>query len=118
MPSFESQGNTKHPMMIPAGTFEDGSVSYIDLDLPPPSEGLMDSPNPHIGHNFVDSSSVSNAGSSINGRKMSSNSAVTTLSDTAGNPNHTAYKKIDFVKTEAFNRTRNTVEQKYNQEQN
>lgn len=83
LPSVESSG--KFPTMIPASNYEHSSVAYIDLDLPPPKSGSISSQD-----DFRDRARTETA-----------------------NDASTAYKKIDFMKTKAFNDTRQTVEQKY-----
>ncbi len=100
MPSLNST-DSKYPTMIPAGHYEHQSISYIDLDLPPSREvggvggGAAGGADPN--DNGV---SAALAGVRINGNREAS----------------TAYKRIDFVKTEAFNRTRNNRRDKYNKE--
>jgi len=70
------------PILIPASTYEQSSVAYIDLDLPAPSHVP---PTPSVA----------------------SSSAL------ADEDACTAYKKIDEVRTKAFNKTRNKVEERY-----
>jgi hypothetical protein len=96
MPSLNSTEGGKYPTMIPAQSFEHPeSISYIDLDLPP----SMD-PGGFIGGGDAnDNTSLSAGALRINGNKETS-----------------AYKRIDFVKTEAFNRTRHNRVEKYNKE--
>lgn len=100
MPSLESSGNSKFPTLIPASNYEHSSVAYIDLDLPPPSSDLSDPFSPKALANSQRSRG------SVNGGRISGESN-----------SGTAYKKIDFVRTEAFNRTRHIVEEKYNKDQ-
>ncbi len=91
MPSVESSG--RFPTLIPAGEFEHPSLAYIDLDLPDPSSSRSRSRSATAAFPGAPSSDVVKSSSSS-----------------------TAYKSIDFLKTEAFNRTRHKVEEKYKKE--
>ena len=79
--------------MIPANNYEHSSISYIDLDLPPPKSETLSSSSEDRGLDFRSRPEAD-----------------------AEDPG-TAYKKIDFVKTQAFNTTRQTVEEKYKTKQ-
>ena len=99
MPSVESSG--KFPTLIPAGQFEHPSLAYIDLDLPDPQGSVATS-----------------AGGAVRSRSRSQGTAAATSATAkpSSSSSSSAYKSIDFVKTEAFNRTRHKVEEKYKKE--
>ncbi|TRY73617.1 hypothetical protein TCAL_05829 [Tigriopus californicus] len=107
LPSFESQASYggQKLTMIPAEQYERSPVAYIDLDLPSTDE--------------TDSSRLHGDSVSMSGMSRSGFSPQFPMS---GDPlqsssNSTAYKSIDFMKTEAFNRTRHIREEKYALEQ-
>lgn len=85
--------------MIPADVYEHSSIAYIDLDLPKGSS-LTSTPNDVTAKRLKDPFSPDSVDSCLE----SSNSG-------------TAYKRIDFTKTNALSETRNKVEEKYNKEQ-
>lgn len=108
LPSFESQASFggQKLTMIPAEQYERSPVAYIDLDLPATDE--------------TDSSRVHGDSVSISGMSRSGFSPQFPLSGSdpsQSGSSTTAYKNIDFLKTEAFNRTRHIREEKYALEQ-
>ena len=104
MPPLEStSSNGKFRTMIPADNFEHPSIAYIDLDLPPSSDPQEGSYGMMLDPFSPDS---------LPRRSRRKDSC-----DGGRGDSGTAYKKIDFVKTEAFNRTRHNVEEKYSKEQ-
>merc|ERR1719232_199391 len=94
MPSLGQQAATAtdgswNPIMIPASELHENAVEYLDLDLPPTDSSLVDVPGG--GSNLID------------------------RQHNLAKEKETVYKTVDFVKTEAFNRTRQKVEEyKYN----
>ena len=105
LPSLESSGAVKPPM-IPASNFEHPALHYIDIDLPASSISPASAQHQHHVRNKFDF-----------GMTSPPTGSGPPPGSTAAQEASTAYKKIDFVKTEAFNRTRNKVLEKYNKEQ-
>lgn len=104
MPSVESSG--KFPTLIPAGQFEHPSLAYIDLDLPKTAAADRGTPLTQPRTRTVPRTATS---------ALAPGATLPTVSPSA-NSSSTAYKSIDFVRTEAFNRTRHKVEEKYKKE--
>lgn len=105
MPSL---ANSQYPpIMIPADSIDRPSIAYIDLDLPPPT-------TPRPSNDIAADLGQENQ---TRGRLASSASSNVMSHTSTTNNSSTAYKSIDFVRTEAFNRMRHTVEEKYNQNQ-
>ena len=117
MPSLS---NSQYPpIMIPADSHDRPSIAYIDLDLPPPATPR---PSDLSAENGVLASSSASSRGRLASSASSSAAAASHMSPAGGgapnnNSSSTAYKSIDFVRTEAFNRMRHTVEEKYNQNQ-
>lgn len=83
-----------HPrhLMIPAESFEHPSISYIDLDLPPENaDGGVVGAGP--GQGVVSCHPKGPLPLKINGTQST-----------------TIYRTVDFVKTNAFNRTKQKIE--------
>ena len=82
------------PIIIPASELRDNAVQYLDLDLPVTDSSFVE-PGNQVG-SLSDRSGSMPKGPRVKGAE-------------------TVYKTVDFVKTEAFNRTRQKVEEyKYN----
>merc|ERR1712112_175080 len=94
MPSIQTQNMTSggrwDPIIIPASELRDNAVQYLDLDLPVTDSSFVESVN-QVG-SLSDRSGSMPKGPRVKGAE-------------------TVYKTVDFVKTEAFNRTRQKVEE-------
>jgi len=96
MPSLQTQNMSGKwdPIIIPASELRDNAVQYLDLDLPVTDSSFVE-PGNQVG-SLSDRSGSMPKGPRVKGAE-------------------TVYKTVDFVKTEAFNRTRQKVEEyKYN----
>ena len=104
--------STLHPpLMIPAESFDNPSISYIDLDLPKTSSSNKVNSSASSEETLNDIKTLTNfeKGHVRAQRSLSAKDGVGGCSNNS-TENKTIYKTVDFIKTNALNRIKRDIE--------
>ena len=104
--------STLHPpLMIPAESFDNPSISYIDLDLPKTSSTNKVNSSASSEETLNDIKTLTNfeKGHVRAQRSLSAKDGMGACSNNSSE-NKTIYKTVDFIKTNALNRIKRDIE--------